>query len=202
MLDTIDGLSGDHLALDPYQDDFDARLSSLENADVWKLERQQDFHQPESDSWLAFREGRRGESIRLLEKNRSSLREAFAELARSGCRLRRVRVVEKPLTTYLLWELHSLRVRAQCGEDVRVISPTPIARFESSGMLPELVTLGDEVTYRILYDTRGVLQAGVRFNDPSITARCRSRIAALHEDAEPLEGFFAREVGGTEPTRA
>lgn len=202
MLDTIDGLSGDHLELDPYQDDFNARLSSIENADVWKLERKQDFHQPESGSWMAFHEGRRKESIRLLEKNRSSLRKAFDELSRSGCRLRWVRVVEKPFTIYLLWELHSLYLRAQCGEDVRVVSPAPVAKLEGSGPLPELVALGDEVMYKILYDTRGVLQGGERFTDPSLTTRCRSQIAALHEDAEPLEGFFTREVGGTEATRA
>lgn len=202
MLDTIDGLSGERLALDPYQDDFDARLSSLENTDIWKFERQQDFHQPESASWMAFREGRRDESLRLLENNRSSLQEDFAELTRSGCRLRRVRVVEKPMTTYLLWELHSLRVRAQCGEDVRVISAGPIAALERGGRLPEVLNVGDQVTYKILYDPQGVLQGGERFTDPTITTRCQAQIAALHQDAEPLEEFFGREVGGAEATRA
>ncbi|MBE2997697.1 hypothetical protein IDM40_03095 [Nocardiopsis sp. HNM0947] len=202
MLDTVDRLSGERLQLSPYQDDFDARLSSLRDADVWKLERQQDFHQPESESWMAFREGRRSDSLRILEKSRPSLQKAFAELARSGCTLRRVRVVERPFTTYLLWELHSLHLRAQCGEDVRIVSADPLARFESSHQVPELVNLGDEVTYKILYDHRGVLRGGERFTDPAVTTRCRAEIAALHAEAEPLQGYFAREVGGTEAHRA
>lgn len=196
MLDTIDGLSGDRLELDPYLDDFDRRLASLRDTDTWKLERQQDFHQPESASWLAFQEGRHDESIRLLEINRSSLREEFGELARAGCTLRRTRVVEKPFTTYLLWELHSLHLRAQCGEDIRIISPEPLAKWEERGQVPEIVGLGDEVTYKILYDDRGVLQGGVRFTDHATTTRCRAEIAALHRTGEDLKRYFPREVEG------
>lgn len=202
MLDTIDGLPGDHLDLDPYLDDFDTRLSSLRNADSWKIERQQDFHQPESSSWMAFREGRRDESLRILEGNRSSLKEEFDELARSGCRIRRVRVVDKPFTTYLLWELHSLHLRAQCGEDIRVISPEPVAAFERNGQVPEVVTLGDEAAYKILYDSRGVLQGAVRFTDPAITSSCRSQIARLHEAGEDLKHYFPREVSGVRTSGA
>ncbi|WP_017606847.1 DUF6879 family protein [Nocardiopsis alkaliphila] len=198
MLDTIDGLPGDRLALEPYLDEFDARLSSLRDTDIWKLERRQDFHQPESESWMAFRQGRGEESLRLLEKNRASLRGSFAELARSGCTLRRIRIVEKPFTTYLLWELHSLHLRAQCGEDVRVLSREPVEPFERNGQVPELVTLGDTVAYRILYDPQGVLQGAVRYTDPAITGRCRADIAALHEKGEDLKHYFPREVAGAE----
>lgn len=201
MLDTIDGLSGDHLELDPYLDDFDGRLASLRNTDIWKLERRQVFHQPESDSWMAFREGRHDESLRLLENKRSSLREEFTELARAGCVLRRTRVVEKPFTTYLLWELHSLHLRAQCGEDVRIISPEPIAAWEHRGQVPEIVGLGDEVTYKIRYDEQGVLRGGVRFTDHATTTRCRAEITALHETGEDLKRYFPREVEGATLSR-
>lgn len=199
MLDTIDGLSGDRLALEPYLDEFDARVSSLRNTEIWKVERQQDFHQPESASWMAFREGRREESLRLLEKNRPSLRRSFAELSAQGCTIRRIRVVEKPFTTYLLWELHSLHLRAECGEDVRVVSAEPLTEFERDGQVPEVVTLGDSVAYRILYDAQGVLQGGVRFTDPTIAARCREEIAALHGIGEDLTHYFPREVAEAEP---
>lgn len=194
MLDTIDGLPGDRLALDPYLSEFDARVSSLRNTDIWKVERRQDFHQPESESWIAFREGDHEESLRLLEKNRPSLRKSFAELADQGCALRRIRIVEKPFTTYLLWELHSLHLRAQCGEDVRVISAEPLAALERNGRVPEVVTLGDTVAYRILYDARGVLEGGARFTDPAIATRCREEIAALHGIGEDLTRYFPREV--------
>ncbi|QUX31170.1 MULTISPECIES: DUF6879 family protein [Nocardiopsis] len=198
MLDTIDSLTGDHLALTDYSSDFRNRFGSLRNTDVYKLERQQEFHQPESRSWLAFIDGRRDESLRLLEDNRPALRKEFTRLAQAGCGVRRVRVVEKPFPVYLLWELHSLRVRAQCGEDIRVVSPERLASFERDRPVPEIVTLGDEVTYKILYDEQGVLRGAVRFADPDVTARCRSEIAALHAAAEALEDYFVREVGGAD----
>ncbi|MCP3013079.1 hypothetical protein NGM33_07015 [Nocardiopsis dassonvillei] len=198
MLDTIGSLPGDHLALTDYSSDFRKRFGSLRETDVCKLERQQEFHQPESRSWLAFLDGRRGESLRLLEDNRPALRKEFARLARAGCDVRRVRVVEKPFPVYLLWELHSLRVRAQCGEDIRVVSPERLASFERDRPVPEVVTLGDGVTYKIVYNERGVLEGAVRFADPDVTARCRSEIAALHAAAEALEDYFVREVGGAD----
>ncbi|MCY9783129.1 hypothetical protein KIK06_04390 [Nocardiopsis sp. EMB25] len=198
MLDTIDSLPGDHLARTDYSADFRNRFRSLRDTDVYKLERQQEFHQPESRSWMAFLDGRRDESLRLLEDNRPALRQEFARLAQAGCGVRRVRVVAKPFPTYLLWELHSLRVRAQCGEDIRVVSPSRLASFERNRPLPEIVTLGDEVTYKILYDAQGVLEGAIRFTDPAVTTRCRSEIAALHATAEVLEDYFVREVGGAE----
>lgn len=147
---------------------------------------------------MAFLDGRRDESLRLLEDNRPGLRKEFARLAEAGCRIHRLRVVAKPFPVYLLWELHSLRVRAQCGEDIRVVSPGRLASFERRRPVPEIVTLGDEVTYKIRYDAQGVLEGAVRFTDPAVTARCRSEIAALHKTAEVLEDYFIREVGGAE----
>lgn len=200
MLDAIHSLPGDRLERADYSSDFWNRFRALRDTDVHKLERQQEFHQPESGSWMAFLEGRRDESLRLLEERRPALREEFARLAQAGCAVRRVRVVEKPFSTYLLWELHSLRVRAQCGEDIRVISPERLAPFERDRHVPEIVTLGDEVAYRILYDARGVIEGAVRFTNHAVTARCRSEIAALHASAEVLEDYFVREVGGADVT--
>ncbi|MEE2038810.1 hypothetical protein Q8791_16420 [Nocardiopsis sp. CT-R113] len=202
MLDTIHSLPGDHLDLSDYDEDFDERFSSLRNADAWKLERQQAFHQPESDSWMAFLQDLRGESLRLLEARRPALREQFERLTQAGCAVRRVRVVEKPFPTYLLWELHSLRVRAQCGEDIRVISPDPLAAFERERPVPEIVVLGDTVAYSVLYDAEGVAEGAIRFTDPAVIEGCRSEIAALHRRAEVLEDYFVREVSDTESTRA
>ncbi|SIO85556.1 DUF6879 family protein [Nocardiopsis sp. JB363] len=194
MLDTITSLPGDHLDLSSYDDDFGPRFRSLRNADIQKLERQQVFHQPENESWLAFQRGHREESLRQLEADRPGLRELFSRLARIGCRVQRVRVVDEPISTYLLWELHSLRIRAQCGEDIRVISSEPLSAFERDRPVPEIVTLGEEVTYRILYAPRGEAEGAVRYLDPGLTARCAAQIASLHRRAEPLEPYFVREV--------
>ncbi|GAA1467117.1 hypothetical protein NE857_13205 [Nocardiopsis exhalans] len=202
MLNSVSSLPGDHLGLSEYDDDFGDRFRSLRNADVWKLERQQEFHEPESESWMAFLQGRREESLRLMEADRPALRKLFEGLAQVECRVRRVRVVEKPISTYLLWELHSARIRAQCGEDIRVITPEALSAFEQESPVPEIVILGDEVTYRILYDAQGEAEGAVRYTDPAVLEQCRAEITALHEQAEPVEDYFVREMDGVETPRA
>ncbi|WP_017582924.1 DUF6879 family protein [Nocardiopsis valliformis] len=202
MLNSVSSLPGDHLGLSEYDDDFGERFRALRNGDVWKLERQQVFHEPESESWMAFLQGRREESLRLMEADRPALRTLFEGLTQVGCGVRRVRAVEKPFSTYLLWELHSARIRAQCGEDIRVITPEALSAFEQENPVPEIVILGDEVTYRILYDAQGEAEGAVRYTDPAVLEQCRAEIAALHEQAEPVEEYFVREVGGVEAPRA
>lgn len=202
MLDSVSSLPGDHLSLSEYGDDFGDRFRSLRNADVWKLERQQVFHEPESESWMAFLQGRCEESLRLMEADRPALRTMFEGLAQARCEVRRVRVVEKPLSTYLLWELHSARIRAQCGEDIRVISPEALSAFERENPVPEIVILGDEVIYRILYDAQGEAEGAVRYTDPTLLEQSRADIAALHEQAEPVEDYFVREVAEVGTSRA
>ncbi|NYH55760.1 hypothetical protein HNR06_005349 [Nocardiopsis arvandica] len=101
MLETVGRLQGEHLALAPYREDFSTRFWSVRNSPIWKVERQQDFRQPESASWAAFDEGRWEESQRLLEENRDALKQQFTRIASAGSAVRRVRIVEKPFTPYL-----------------------------------------------------------------------------------------------------
>lgn len=194
MLERMHDLPGEELSLRPYLKEFADRFRAVRNAPVWKIERQQDFDQPESESWVAFSQGREEESLRLLERNRAGLREQFARITAAGSSVRRVRVVEEPLTRYLYWELHSLRLRAQCGERIRVVGPERIASLEEKHRLPEIVTLGESLTYRILYDAQGVLAGAVRYTDPEVNAGCRADIAALHREAEELVAYFDRAV--------
>lgn len=194
MLESMADRPGERLALRPYLEDFDTRFWSVRDSPIWKVERQQDFRQPESASWTAFDEGRWEDSLRLLEDNRPALQRQLDRIAAAGSAIRRVRVVEQRFVPYLFWELHSLRLRAQCGEDIRVIRPERVAALEPGRPLPEIVTLGDALTYRLIYDAQGVLDGAVRYTDPAINAGCRADIAALHRDGEDLESFFAREV--------
>lgn len=201
MLESLARVTGDFLDLDSYNEDFDHHFDALRDADVWKLERLQDFHQPENPSWMRYLDGEVRESLRMLEDDRDGLLEAFGELRHVGCRVLRVRVVSWPITPYLFWELHSLNIRAQCGENIRVISPDAVVGLEEQGLLPEVVTLGDRVTYRIRYDDRGVLDGSVRYLDPEVTGRCAEQIADLYAKAEPIGTFFPREVSPLEAPR-
>ncbi|MFE3457008.1 DUF6879 family protein [Nocardiopsis aegyptia] len=199
MLDGIGALPGIRLDLATYLDDSEGRLLGLRDSTVWKFERRQRFRQPESDSWTAFSQGRWTEALRLLEDNRPSLQRELGSLAESGTVVTRVRVVEQPLDPYLQWELHSLFLRTQYGERIRVIAPPQIPHSEGSEPLPEVLTLGEGVTYRILYDDAGVLSGAVRHTDPDVTLGCRDDIAKLYDAGEDLAAFFHRDVAPLDP---
>ncbi|PJJ03936.1 hypothetical protein BX264_4338 [Streptomyces sp. 2333.5] len=195
----LDASLGEALPLDAYRGDFRERQWTIDGQDSWKLERQQDFKEPGVASWEAFSRGDWEGALRLAEEERDVIREVSEETERRGVTLYRVRVVEEPLTPYLQWEMHFLRLRAEYGEKIRVVGPEQIEALERERPLPELLTLGDQTVYEILYDEQGILDGGVRYLSPEVTARCRDFMRGLYEAGEELSTYFARKVAHLPP---
>ncbi|EST25376.1 DUF6879 family protein [Streptomyces roseochromogenus] len=199
MRDLLGVSPGERLGLDAYRDDFRSRDFAVDGCDSWKLERRQHFREPGDASWDAFVQGDWEEALRLIEAQRAELLDVSRLAARHRCRLLRVRVVEQPLTPYLQWELHLLRVRAECGELIRVIGPEHIEAYEHGGTVPELVTLNDDTVYEILYDAEGVLEGGVRYLGAGTRDRVAARVEELYVLGEDIGTFFDREVAHLKP---
>ena len=115
---------------------------------------------------------------------------------------RRVRVVEVPLSDYLRWELYVLRIRADLGERIRVLSPTDITSWETGSPLPEIIVLGDRTVYQVRYDGDGIVTGAKLLTDPRIAASCRTELEVLWRQGEELSGFLTRTdvlTGSREP---
>ncbi|MEU5594501.1 DUF6879 family protein [Streptomyces sp. NPDC020298] len=199
MRDLLGVSPGERLGLDAYREDFRSRDFVVDGCDSWKLERRQHFREPGDASWNAFAQGDWDEALRLIEAQRAELLDVSRLAARHRCRLLRVRVVEQPLTPYLQWELHLLRVRAECGELIRVIGPQHLAAYEQEGPVPELVTLNDDTVYEILYDVEGVLEGAVRYLGAGKRDRVAARVEELYVLGEDVGTFFEREVAHLKP---
>jgi hypothetical protein len=199
MRELIGSAPGEPLGLDAYREDFRRRDFAVDGWDSWKLERRQHFREPGDPSWEAFSRGDWTEALRLIEARRPELLDVGRLAALHRCRLLRVRVVERPITPYLHWELHLLRVRAECGELIRVVGPEEVAAYEGAGPVPELVTLNDDTVYEIRYDTAGVLAGAVRHLDRALRDRVAARIEELHALGEDIGSYVAREVAGLQP---
>jgi len=199
MRSPLDGAVGERLALDAYYADFEKHFWSSADLGFWKLERQQTFKEPGYDSWEAFARGEWEESLRLLEAGRSDMEEYHRKIDRHGFVARRIRVVEEPLSGYMQWELHALRVRDQCGGTVHVIAADQVTQYEDDGPLPEIYTLGSQVLYQAVYDDRGVLESVRKFVDPHLILRCQKFIKGLYDAGEPLEGWFDQHVATLPP---
>jgi hypothetical protein len=73
---------------------------------IWKLERSQYFHEPDDDpSWQALNAGDWPQVLAVFESKRAAARAETDKYARQGSELRRLRIVERPVTPYLLWEM-------------------------------------------------------------------------------------------------
>lgn len=199
MRDLLEGASGERMELDVYYADFEKNFWSITELGFWKLERQQVFKEPDYNSWEAFARGNWDEALQILESGRADMERYHRKIDKNGFIAARVRVVEEPISAYLQWELNALRVRDECGGGVRIVGPEKVARFEASGPLPEIYTLGLNVMYQAIYDDEGVLDSVLRYVDRGLIMRCQRFIQDLYEVGEPLKNYFARCVAVLPP---
>jgi len=194
-------LTGDRLGVDEYLRDFGDNFWHGNSGVNWKLERRQEFVESANESWEASRRDDWAKSLDLLERNRAEVADYERRLGRNGLEVRRVRVVEHPISPYLLWELTSLHVRQQEGGKIRVVGPGPVAAWETGGaVLPELFLLGRAVAYQVLYDDEGAVSGAVKCVAEDEVRYWTSVVAALYDRGEELGSFFGREVAWRLPT--
>lgn len=183
--------------LDYYADFYGVLAGDIDRFE--KLERGQSFREPGFDSWEAFDRGDWPAAMALIEKCRASFAEYYEGMTSRGFTCRRVRVVELPVTPYLQWEMHVLRLRAELGEDIRVVSAAQVREFEERQPVPELVILGSDAMYEVIYDGDGVSAGARRFADPVLIERVAGEIRALYRQGEDLLAFFDREISDLAP---
>ncbi|MDX3225567.1 hypothetical protein PV419_07600 [Streptomyces sp. ME19-01-6] len=137
--------------------------------------------------------------MRLLDEEREALLKTAQRDRERGTAFHRVRVVEEPLTPYMQWELHALRVQSESGKKVRVVTPAALGTLETPGLLPEVVVVGGQILYQVVYTEAGVLDGAIRFTDAELTKRWESFIKELYEAGEDLLSYFERRVAHLPP---
>jgi uncharacterized protein DUF6879 len=193
---------GDQLSLDEYIDDYYAHFWHLKTGGSWKLERQQTFRELDNPSWEASDCGEWARALELLDEGRDSVREYQEKIRDHEVEFRRVRIVEKPYSPYLIWELNSLLIRHEYGERIRALPANQLGDLESDEVLPEILALGTEVVYQVIYDKTGTATGAVRSTDQDTVRSWTTLIAGLYDRAENLPDFFTREVAGLRPAHA
>ncbi|MEO3863365.1 DUF6879 family protein [Acrocarpospora sp. B8E8] len=173
-----DGVTMDRIT---YSADFSGVYREMEGV-LWKLERAQYFYEPYSKSWVAWAEGDWELALALIE---AATAEYEADLS-PRVELRRLRIVERPLSPYLEWELRVLAARASAGEKVRVLDAEAVHHLERDRPLPELLIPAGDLMYEILYDQGGAHVGGRRIGDRAIIEPCLTLLADLYDQAEEL----------------
>ncbi len=181
-----------------YHADFDREVEKLTGI-IWKLERAQEFREPDDPAWEAFTAGQWQRALDVFENERGDIRAEVEQDTQRGIELRRLRVVEHPVVPYLQWEMHSFKVLAECGVAMRVIDAERVRHLERTEPLPEVVVLGDRVLYEVRYDDTWAACGARRIDDPTLIGQGRQKIASLYEQGEPLLDYFTREIAPLPP---
>jgi hypothetical protein len=200
MRDLLRTATGQPLNLADYDADFYREVQSVDGP-ILKTERIQTFREPGSPSWEAYDAGRWDEALRIADQPDPGLEEFFHQLEARGSGLRRLRIVELPLSPYLLWELNFFRHRVAAGEEVHVLDAVHVADLEAThGTVPELMVVGSQAVYEVRYDDSGTPVGADKYVDPAVVDGCRTQVEGTFAQAEPFERFFRREVDGKVPS--
>lgn len=167
---------------------------------TWKLERQQFFTESEDDpAWQAFVAGAWEASLAVFDGERAGVRSEAEKYTRQGSELRRLRIVESPVTPYVQWEMHSFKVLHECGLPIRVLDAHEVKRFEGEFPLPELVVVGHQALFEVRYDEHWAARGARRIEDRAVLDAATAEIAELWEQAERLDAYFQREIAPLPP---
>lgn len=203
MLERIRLLPGVTLDAQEYLDDVRSRVHDHSD-DYWTLERRQDFAEPGVPSWEAFAAGDWDRALALAEEMRPAMRALID--GGPAARRRRIRVVERPVSPYVQWEMHILRLRVLEGEEVRVLPASELWAYESDlstgepdERLPELVVLGASVLYEVGYDHSGCHNGARRITDQGALKYCRTELELLYSTAQDLLPYFDENIAPLPP---
>ncbi|WP_416486045.1 DUF6879 family protein [Streptomyces sp. CL12] len=163
-----------------------------------KLERGQEFKERGFASWEAFAAGEWDRALSLVREKREGYERQFREAARLGILERRLRVVEFPVTPYVQWELHVLRMRVELGDHIKVLDARKISDIEQDRPVPEVVILGEVAMYEVVYDDGNAAGAN-RFTDPALIRETSAGFEALYERGDDFHDFFDREIAPLAP---
>jgi hypothetical protein len=161
---------------------------------IWKLERSQYFHEPDDDpSWQAFVADDWPRVRAVFEGERPEARAETEKYARQGSELRRLRIVQRPASRYLMWEMQWFKILAEEGTAIRVLDAEQIRHLEHEAPLPEVV-VDEHALYHVSYDEDWKAAGARRIDDPDVTRQVIEELADLWESAEPFSRYFAREI--------
>lgn len=199
IADVLDSADGVRLRQSQYQEDFEASLWRVDGADSWKLERMQSYSEVGFPSWEALMAGDWEKALQLYEAERPNIDAFHDEFRRHRSRFYRVRVVVEPVTPYVQWEMHCLKLRAECGEGIRIVNHRAVSMLESAAQLPELVSLCGRVLYRTIYNDKQEPDGAIRYGDPEVVTRYERFARGLYEAGEDIESYFSRAIADLPP---
>jgi hypothetical protein len=178
------------LAAEDFRGQFRASWDAAE-VRYLKVERRQSYNQVGDASYERFARGDYGRASESLREALMGQEEMYRSARARGIRLVRLRLVELPLTDYLLrYEFPSYLVsQDELGEEILVATVGPEGRLDD--LLPDCIIFDHTVMYVNTYDGCGRPAGAIRVDDAPTIDEHVGRAEALLEESLPLRRFMA-----------
>jgi hypothetical protein len=182
----------EHLTAIQFRKRFSEEWDRIE-ADFYKLETLQHYHEPDNPAYRALREGALEEAITMLPSLMGGLLKVGAD-GRHRFSYERARVVSFPLTPYTVLELHSYVIGQRAGHKIYMIEQEVLGELNPilRPYVSDFVMFDGRTALAHEYDKAGTLQGAVLLATPRELApliECRRALVSLWE---PFDQFLAR----------
>jgi hypothetical protein len=190
------GAFGRRLSLEEFHSEFLAAWQRLDRRFL-KLECWQTYQEPATESLRAFLRGdrRRVDALLLTEARRDGF--LYDEVVQRGLDYARIRLVQKPLTPYLAWEMWNYQVRERMGESILIAELPPSVELPNNEFF-DFLLFDRSVGLVHDYGDDGLQVGGWLVSDQAMLAELETRALALRDRAVPLAAWLrtaAKPVG-------
>jgi hypothetical protein len=155
----------------------------------FQFERLQDYQEPESPSYRAFRAGDLALSRQAMVDETLADEPLYTALCQKGVPYIRAHAIERPLTDYLKWELETYRSLARYGQRILLLH---LAKADSNGPVARAYDflLFDDHTVMVQdYGADGILCGGWITKEPELVRQFSALARQIESTAMPLAVF-------------
>jgi hypothetical protein len=182
--------SSARVGLDEFSSEFSGAWAQVKSRFL-KLECWQRYQElGTNDSQEAYDRGDIARAQELLKKEAEADRPLYEDIGRQGVDYVRIRLVQRPLTSYLQYELLAYKIRARMGENIEVVEYVPDIELPNDDYFDFL--LFDRHTALIHdygSDEVGLQSGGWVTHDSDVIAMLESKAVSLRQEAIPLDRF-------------
>lgn len=141
-------------------------------------------------SQMAYERGDVAEARRLLRQESEAERSFYEDVERKGIDYARIRLVQKPLTSYLDYEFEAYRIRAKIGENIEVVLCDLNMRLPD-GENFDFLLFDRNAALIHDYGEIGLQSGGWMTRDPVVISALEKKAIRLRAAAVPFGDFLA-----------
>lgn len=184
--------SSTRVSLDEFSSEFSEAWTQIKSRFL-KLECWQRYQElGANESQEAYNRGDIARAQELLKKEAEADRPLYEDIGRQGVDYARIRLVQRPLTSYMQYELLAYKIRAQMGENIEVVEYDPDVELPNDDYFDFL--LFDRHT-ALIHDYGsgevGLQSGGWVTHDSDVIAMLESKVVPLRQVAMPLDKFVS-----------